>query len=176
MSVTFECGDKNALVAYLYEECEPELRDVISGHLTRCDSCSSEIDGLGWTRRHLEMWAPPMPELGFRMQVPTQEARLPWWRAPLPAWAQAVAALVIFGVGLSVGLARGPVAAPQVASNQPPPATVTTTPTTVTASRNDLSQLEERLKSADCADSYRCSRPAGRLLVLLVGRRNHAEG
>ena len=146
MSVTFECGDKNALVAYLYEECEPELRDVISGHLTRCDSCSSEIDGLGWTRRNLEVWTPPMPELGFRMQVPTQEARLPWWRAPLPAWAQAVAALVIFGVGLSVGLARGPVAAPQVASSQPPPATVTTTPT-VTASRNELSQLEERLKS-----------------------------
>jgi len=147
MSLTFECGDKNALVAYLYEECEPELRDAISGHLTRCDACSSEIDGLGWTRGHLEMWAPPMPELGFRMQVPTQEARLPWWRAPLPAWAQAVAALVIFGVGLSVGLARGPVAAPQVASNQPPPATMTATPTTVTASRNDLSQLEERLKS-----------------------------
>ena len=76
MSVTFECGDKNALVAYLCEECEPELRDVISGHLTRCDSCSSEIDGLGWTRRHLEVWTPPMPELGFRMQVPSQEARL----------------------------------------------------------------------------------------------------
>ena len=147
MSVTFECGDKNALVAYLYEECEPELRDVISGHLTRCDSCSSEMDGLGWTRRHLEVWTPPMPELGFRMQPPpTQETRLPWWRAPLPAWAQAVAALVIFGVGLSVGLARGPAAAPQVASIQPPPATVTTT-ATGTASRNDLSQLEERLKS-----------------------------
>ena len=175
MSVTFECGDKNALVAYLYEECEPELRDVISGHLTRCDSCSSEIDGLGWTRRHLEVWTPPMPELGFRMQVPTQEARLPWWRAPLPAWAQAVAALVIFGVGLSVGLARGPAAAPQVASNQPPPATVTTTPTG-TASRNDLSQLEAAVEIRDCADSYRGSRPAGRLLVLLVGRRNHAEG
>jgi hypothetical protein len=146
MSVTFECGDKNALVAYLYEECEPELRAVISGHLTRCDSCSSEMDGLGWTRRHLEVWTPPMPELGFRMQAPPQEARLPWWRAPLPAWAQAAAALVIFGVGLSVGLPRGPVAAPQVVSNQPPPATVTATATS-TASRNDLSQLEERLKS-----------------------------
>ena len=147
MSLTFECGDKNALVAYLYEECEPELRDVISGHLTRCDACSNEIDGLGWTRRRLEVWTPPMPELGFQMPVPVQDARLPWWRAPMPAWAQAVAALLIFGVGLSVGLARGPVAAPQVASNQPPPATMTTTPTTVTASRNDLSQLEERLKS-----------------------------
>jgi len=147
MSVTFECGDKNALVAYLYEECEPELRDVISGHLTRCDSCSSEIDGLGWTRSRLEVWTPPMPELGFQMHLPPQEARLPWWRAPLPAWAQAVAALVIFGVGLSVGLARGPAAVREVASNQPPPATVSTT-SIDTASRDDLVQLEERLKSA----------------------------
>ena len=106
MSLTFECGDKNALVAYLYEECEPDLRAEISGHLTRCESCSSEIDGLGWTRRRLEVWTPPMPELGFQMSVPVQEARLPWWRAPLPAWAQAAAAIVIFGVGLSVGLMR----------------------------------------------------------------------
>jgi hypothetical protein len=145
MSLTFECGDKNALVAYLYEECEPELRDVISGHLTRCDSCSSEIDGLGWTRGRLEVWTPPMPELGFQMPVPLQDARLPWWRAPLPAWAQAVAALVIFGVGLSVGLARGPVAAPQVSSTAPP-AAVETTPANG-ATRTDLAQLEERIKS-----------------------------
>jgi len=146
MSVTFECGDKNALVAYLYEECEPELRDVISGHLTRCDSCSSEIDGLGWTRQRLEVWAPPMPELGFQMPVPAQEVRLPWWRAPLPAWAQAAAALVIFGVGLSVGLARGPVAAPQQASSPRPTVTVPAAPVD-TVSSTDLADLEQRLKS-----------------------------
>jgi len=145
MSLTFECGDKNALVAYLYEECEPELRDVISGHLTRCDSCSSEIDGLGWTRRRLEGWTPPMPELGFQMPVPVQEARVPWWRAPMPAWAQAVAALLIFGVGLSVGLARGPVAESQVASN--PPAVATEKPPANSATRTELAQLEERIKA-----------------------------
>jgi hypothetical protein len=146
MSLTFECGDKNALVAYLYEECEPELRDVISGHLTRCDACSNEVDGLGWTRRRLEVWTPPRPELGFQMPVPVQEARLPWWRAPMPAWAQAVAALLIFGVGLSVGLARGPVAAaPQVSSN--PPAAAPEPAPANGATRTDLAQLEERLKS-----------------------------
>jgi hypothetical protein len=145
MSLTFECGDKNALVAYLYEECEPELRDEISGHLTRCDSCSSEIEGLGWTRRRLAVWTPPMPELGFQMKVPAQDARLPWWRAPLPAWAQAAAAVVIFGVGLSVGLARAPVTAPPVAPTQPSPAVLVTPANTV--SQTDLSQLEERLKS-----------------------------
>lgn len=145
MSLTFECGDKNALVAYLYEECEPELRDVISGHLTRCDSCASEVDGLGWTRSRLEVWTPPMPQLGFQMPVPTRDVRLPWWRAPMPAWAQAAAALVIFGVGLSVGLARGPVAAPQVASN-PPAAAAQAAPTTG-PTRTDLAELEERIKS-----------------------------
>lgn len=145
MSLTFECGDKNALVAYLYEECEPELRDAISGHLTRCDSCSSEIDGLGWTRRRLEVWTPPMPELGFQMPVPVQEARVPWWRAPMPAWAQAVAALLIFGVGLSVGLARGPVPESQVAAN-PPAAAAEKTPANG-ATRTELAQLEERIKA-----------------------------
>ena len=145
MSLTFECGDKNALVAYLYEECEPELRDLISGHLTRCDSCSSEIEGLGWTRRRLEVWTPPMPELGFQMPVPVQEARVPWWRAPMPAWAQAVAALLIFGVGLSVGLARGPVPESQVAAN--PPAAAAEKAPANGATRTELAQLEERIKA-----------------------------
>lgn len=142
MSEIFECGDTGALVAYLYEECEPEIREVIAAHLTRCASCSSEIDGLGWTRRRLAEWTPPVAGLGFQMPVPVQGPPIPWWRAPLPAWAQAVAALLIFGVGLSLGLARGPAAAPQVSSSQPAVAVATDL-----ASRNELSQLEQRLKS-----------------------------
>jgi hypothetical protein len=142
MSETFECGDTGALVAYLYEECEPAIREVIATHLSRCESCSSEVDGLGWTRRRLQAWTPPVSELGFQLPVTTQEPRLPWWRAPLPAWAQAVAALVIFGVGLSMGLARGPASvSPPVSSMQP----VTTK--TDTASRTELSELAKSLRS-----------------------------
>ena len=142
MSETFECGDSGALVAYMYEECEPEIRDVIASHLIQCESCSSEIESLGWTRRRLQAWAPPEADLGFQIPVQNVEPRLPWWRAPLPAWAQAVAALVIFGVGMSIGLSRGPVSpSPQVAAIQP---VVATTPT---ASRTDLSDLEKRLRS-----------------------------
>jgi hypothetical protein len=142
MSETFECGDSDALVAYLYEECEPAIREVIASHLSRCESCSSEVDGLGWTRRRLQAWTPRVPELGFQLPVATQESRLPWWRAPLPAWAQAVAALLIFGVGLSVGLARGPASvSPQVSSMEP----VTTK--TDTASRTELSELAKSLRS-----------------------------
>jgi hypothetical protein len=148
MSETFECGDSDALVAYLYEECEPAIREVIASHLSRCESCSSEVDGLGWTRRRLQAWTPRVPELGFQLPVATQESRLPWWRAPLPAWAQAVAALLIFGVGLSVGLARGPASvSPQVSSIQPVSSIRPVTTTTETASRTDLSELEKRLRS-----------------------------
>jgi hypothetical protein len=153
MSETFECGDSGALVAYLYEECEPAMRQEIAGHLTQCESCSNEIDGLGWTRQSLEVWTPPMSALGFQLPVIAQGSRLPWWRAPLPAWAQAVAALLIFGVGLSVGLTRGPAASPQAATQ---PAVVTSADT---ALRAELSQLEQRLKSEMAAIRTTASTP-----------------
>jgi hypothetical protein len=143
MSETFECGDTGALVAYLYEECEPDTREVIAAHLMRCESCSNEVDGLGWTRQRLAVWTPPAPALGFQIPGPIrEEARLPWWRAPLPAWGQAVAALLIFGVGLSVGLTRGSAGVAPPVSSSPRVAT-----TIQTASRTDLSELEKRLKS-----------------------------
>jgi hypothetical protein len=142
MSETFECGDAGALVAYLYEECEPELRKVIAGHLLLCESCLSEIESLGWTRRNLQVWTPPEPELGFQIPVPMPNLQTSWWRAPLPAWAQAAAALLIFGAGLSLGLVRGPAVAPQVSSEQPTDAAATNV-----ATRSELSQLEQRLKS-----------------------------
>ena len=147
MSETFECGDTGALVAYMYEECEAEIREVIAAHLKRCEACSNEVDGLSWTRGRLQAWVPPMPELRFQMPVPALDPRLPWWRAPLPAWAQAVAALLIFGVGLSVGLARRPATVPSQASVSQPATETTNTATTNTASRTDLSDLEQRLKA-----------------------------
>ena len=141
MNETFECGDTGALVAYLYEECEPEMQKVIAGHLVRCVSCASEVDGLNWTRQRLDVWTPPVPELGFQIPVQQPEPRLPWWRAPLPAWAQAVAAVLIFGVGLSLGLARGRADAPQALSRP------TAANTSNVATQTELSALEQRLKS-----------------------------
>lgn len=142
MSEIFECGDAAALVAYLYDECEPETRDAITRHLTRCSACSGEIAGLGVARRSLVSWTPRMPELGFRIPAPVQEERTPWWRSPLPAWAQSMAAMLIFGAGLSIGLARGSAPDDTAASNQPATAAVLDT-----VSRGELTQLEQRLKS-----------------------------
>ena len=141
MSESFECGDTGALVAYVYDECEPEVREVITAHAARCASCAAEIEGLGWTHQQLGAWMPPLAEVGFRMSVPSFERSLPWWRAPLPAWAQAAAAVLVFGAGLSIGLARGS-GVDQAASSQPSLVTAGDA-----ASRSDLARMEQRLKN-----------------------------
>jgi hypothetical protein len=130
MTETFRCGDESALVAFLYDECEPAERETIAAHVASCLRCTSELDSLSATRRHLSLWAPPDARLGFRItseQVNADrvnntvvDARgafgaaasegtanaSPWWRRPLPAWAQAAAAAAIFAAGLGVGTAR----------------------------------------------------------------------
>jgi hypothetical protein len=141
MSVPFTCGDAGALVSYLYDECEAGLRDAINAHLVGCVSCAREVDALGAARKHLVAWSPPVTELGFQMPVPAPPPQ-PWWRAPLPAWAQAAAAVLIFGAGLTAGWTRGPAdvapaAAVQSAAVETPDA----------ASRAELAQLEQRLKT-----------------------------
>jgi hypothetical protein len=154
MSDSFQCGDPGALVAYLYEECEPGERETIASHVKRCLSCAGEIDALRATRRTLAAWTPPQMTLGFQMTkaqgaAPTAnvlERKLPWWSAPLPAWAQAAAAVLIFAAGLSIGIARSG-AQSQVAPRE---AVVTSNPpreTPTVASRSDLAQVEQRLKA-----------------------------
>ncbi|HLG58058.1 MAG TPA: hypothetical protein VI485_22115 [Vicinamibacterales bacterium] len=154
MSDTFQCGDQGALVGYLYGECEPSERDTIAAHVKKCLSCAAEIDTLSATRRTLSAWTPPAMTLGFQITssqavAPTGkvlERKVPWWRAPLPAWAQAAAALVIFAAGLSMGLSR------DNTQSQPPlreASTLSDTPsaTPATVSRDDLTRVEERLRA-----------------------------
>ncbi|HEY7189722.1 MAG TPA: zf-HC2 domain-containing protein [Vicinamibacterales bacterium] len=162
MSEIFQCGDQGALVGYLYDECSPEERDAIALHLTRCLSCAAEVSGLASTRRVLATWAPPQIDLGIQITRKTEaEAALaagnvisfsrpqpasaelaPWWKAPLPAWAQAAAALAIFAAGLSVGFMRD--RARVVDAPQPVAAVVTPA---AGPSKDDLAQLEQRLRT-----------------------------
>jgi hypothetical protein len=141
MSESYTCGDAGALVAYLYDECDPEIRESIDAHLTKCVPCAREIEGLGRTRRQLGDWTPPMAELGFRIPAPVLEEKRPWWSAPLPAWAQAAAALLIFGAGLLMGVSR-----PSTGPGPDAPATQAAAPASA-ASRTDLAQLEQRLRA-----------------------------
>ena len=101
------CGDGQMLVAYLYDECDANERVRMERHLEGCDACVSELAELGSARQHLSMWAPPAADLGFRIVSDRPAAVAPaavaWWRQPLPAWGQAVAATVLFGLGMAAG-------------------------------------------------------------------------
>jgi anti-sigma factor RsiW len=156
MSETFQCGDNAALVGYLYDECEPAERDAIDAHLALCAACTAEVAALTSTRLQLSAWAPPEAALGFRVVSDAAAANVlrpaRWWTRPMPAWAQAAAAVVLFGTGLSLGIMRGDVTenggvqpAATVAST--PAASTAATATGNTVSAEDLAALEQRLRN-----------------------------
>jgi len=143
------CLAGDVLVSYLYDECTFEERQRIEGHLTSCGACAAEVEGLGGTRVQLSSWTPPDAALGFRIsasttpavnaaaaagQTPAVAMRLPWWRQPMPAWAQAVAATVLFGLGMAAGSRQ----LPMTPSTAGAPAGV---------SASQLTNLETRLRS-----------------------------
>ena len=156
MSETFTCGDHGALVSYLYDECTPAERRAIAAHLVVCGACGEELIALGGTREQLAMWTPPDAQLGFRIAPETSKSNVlrpaRWWRQPMPAWAQAAAAVVIFGTGMMLGAVRG---VTQPAGGGLQTAAMARSNTTVTANaanaapitRADLVALEQRLRS-----------------------------
>jgi putative zinc finger protein len=152
MSQKFECGDNAALVSYLYGEGDPSERSAIEAHLDHCPSCAAEVDALGSTRTLLAAWTPPDADLGFRVVSESRSNVLrsrQWWRQPMPAWAQAAAAVLIFGTGLSLGfISRN--------ADEPEPVTVAEAPapvqaaaafTPVAVSQADLAALERRMRT-----------------------------
>ena len=142
------CGDEAALVGYLYDECESEERAAVAAHLAVCATCTEDLAGLRATRVELAGWIPPEVQLGFRVvqNVAAKPANVlrpgPWWRQPMPAWAQVAAAVLIFTAGGALGALRGTQGAPAslaVSSGS------TATATAVSAS--DLAALEQRLRA-----------------------------
>lgn len=156
MSETFTCGDHGALVSYLYDECTPAERRAIVAHAAICGACAEELAALGATREQLAAWTPPDAQLGFRIVSDTPSAIASplrrdgsnvlrpsrWWQTPMPAWAQAAAAALIFTTGITLGALRGATAPPSSPSNS---TGVAANGATVT--RADLVALERRLRS-----------------------------
>lgn len=139
-ALPLRCGDADALVGYLYDECSPEERARVALHLQSCTACSEEVAGLRGARHELSEWTPPEVALGFRIApsptVVPMPVRVAWWRQPMPAWAQAVAATVLFGLGMAAG-SRGPGAVVAGGASQ-----VAASPAVSAA---ELTKLEERL-------------------------------
>jgi anti-sigma factor RsiW len=152
--LNFDCGNQEALIGFLYEECDAIERAAISAHLMICSRCAAEVAGMRATRTSLAAWAPPDAQLGFRL---VSDRELPpevrpaaatvlrpsrWWRQPMPAWAQAAAAVLIFTVGTGLGALRG--------TAEKTPAPIASAPVQTAAagvSQDELAALEQRLRS-----------------------------
>ena len=153
MSQIFECGDNAALVTYLYDECEPAERRAIETHLAACPVCDAEVAALSSTNLQIAAWTPPALDVNFRVVAEQRASAVVrparWWQQPVPAWAQAAAAAVIFGAGLSLGVVGGVTTGRSV---DPAPAagasalTAAAPPVNV-ASRDDLESLAQRLRA-----------------------------
>jgi hypothetical protein len=180
MTETFRCENHAALVSFLYDDFEPGERETMMAHLASCASCTAELALLRATRRQLAGWSAPERALGFQisesqvagprlqdsgplkpadvaMPAPAVAAA-PWWRQPLPAWAQMAAAVVIFGSGLAVGMTNGrstpaPAAVAAVAV-QPVRVSPVSAPV-ASVSPADLKALESRLHAEISAEVSR---------------------
>lgn len=108
-------------------------------HVQACAACAGELALLGGTREQLAAWTPPDAQLGFSIarEAAPEPTRLAWWRQPSPVWMQAVAATLVFGAGLTVGMAGG-------ANDAPAPASSASVVPAV--SHSDLAGLEQRLR------------------------------
>jgi anti-sigma factor ChrR (cupin superfamily) len=151
MTETFTCGDHGALVSYLYDECTPGERRAIGAHAAICGACAEELASLGATREQLAAWTPPEAQLGFRIvaETPPSNVLRPsgWWQKPMPAWAQAAAAALIFATGVTLGALRGTTAAPGPEASAARPAGATVAAGGAAVTRTDLAALEQRLRA-----------------------------
>lgn len=95
--------DKELIVGYLYDELPAADRQAVEAHVGTCAECRLELEELRATRLHLALWAPPEPELGFRVirggSAPAQA--LPRRRL-LPAFAFAAAAVIVLAAAASI--------------------------------------------------------------------------
>lgn len=165
------CISEEVLVTYVYDECEASERDSIAAHVASCAACTTEVRALRDTRAHLGAWLPPSMPLGFQMTRTDADApatvlrpaarvrRSPqgeggWWRQPLPAWAQAAAAAVIFAAGMMLGAGRAG-SEPQQVSREAPPARVAVPVVDSPGSRAELARFERRLQALEAAPAAR---------------------
>lgn len=99
------CNRGDLLVSYIYDEISDRDRREVEAHLTMCGDCRAEVDGLRSTRGHLGLWAPPQPELGFRIvsgaSAPAPVQALPR-RRWVPAFGFAAAAVLVMAAAVSI--------------------------------------------------------------------------
>lgn len=95
--------DKELLVAYLYDELGGADRARMDVHLGACPACREDLAGLRGVRADLKTWAPPEPDLGFRMVHERAAPPSRGWRAWFtPALGLAAAATLVLAAAAGV--------------------------------------------------------------------------
>ncbi len=104
MSTSFQCDDKETLVAFLYDEIEPDERRQVAAHVRTCVTCAREIDALRSVRHELAEWQPPEAVLDFQIVPKSATVLRPsrWAWSAMPAWAQAAAAMLVVAIGAGI--------------------------------------------------------------------------
>lgn len=103
-----DCPENEALVAYIYDECEAAERAHVERHLKTCTACAAELEGFAALRGTLREWTPPHARLGFRIVADggeeTQRAAPPasWFGTLRPVWGLALAASTVAVVGAAI--------------------------------------------------------------------------
>ena len=94
------CDSKDLLVSFLYDELNAVERESFRAHLVSCAECRGELAGLRTTQRHLAAWAPPEPDLGFRV-VRNAGPAAPRRRVGV-LWGLAAAAVLVLAAGAAL--------------------------------------------------------------------------
>lgn len=98
------CESNELIVGFLYDELTSGERKDFQAHLAACSECRVELEGLRSTRTHLALWAPPLPDLGFRVisggSAPAPA--LPRRTRLAPVFAFAAAAVVVLAAAAAI--------------------------------------------------------------------------
>ena len=94
------CDERERLIGYVYDECDPAERREIAQHLEECSTCRTEIGDLRGVRQDLLAWeVEGGPAVWRPFVAPVVQ---PWYRQ-VPAWAMAAAATLMFLIGAAGG-------------------------------------------------------------------------
>lgn len=94
------CDERERLIGFVYDECDPAERREIARHLEECGTCRTEIGGLRNVRQDLLAWEVEGGPAVWRPFV--APAVQPWYKQ-VPAWAMATAATLMFLLGAAGG-------------------------------------------------------------------------
>ena len=93
------CDERERLIGFVYDDCDPAEQREIERHVDGCDTCRREIGALRNVRQDLLAWDVPSHEPIWRPLVPAPIVSS--WRQ-IPVWTLAAAASVMFAVGAAL--------------------------------------------------------------------------